>query len=80
MVLIDLQKVINDHKILIKKMPLLGFTDDTIKWRIQGLIGKNNLGMGNVSTTTTRYVLGYYTLYRLLTFRSKLNINLLFHF
>ena len=30
----------------------------------QGLIEKNNLGVGNVNTPTTRYVLGYYTLYR----------------
>ena len=44
----------------------------------QGLIERNNLGIGNVNTLTTRYVLGYNTLYRLLTFMSKLNINLLF--
>ena len=36
------------------------------------------MGVGNVNMSTTRYVLGYYTLYRLLTFRSKLGINLLF--
>ena len=42
----------------------------------QGLIERNNLGIGNVNTLTTRYVLGYNTLYRLLTFMSKLNINL----
>ena len=46
----------------------------------QGLIERNNLGIGNVNTLTTRYVLGYNTLYRLLTFMSKLNINLLFLF
>ena len=44
----------------------------------QGLIERNNLGIGNVNTLTTRYVLGYNMLYRLLTFMSKLNINLLF--
>ena len=34
MVFIDLQKVLDttDHSILIKKMPFLHFTDDTIKW------------------------------------------------
>ena len=46
----------------------------------QGLIEKNSLSIGNVNMSTTRNVLGYYTLYRLLTFRSKLNINLLFVF
>ena len=46
----------------------------------QGLIGKNSLGVSNVNMSTTRYVLGYYTLHRLLTFRSKLNINLPFCF
>ena len=46
----------------------------------QGLIEKNSLGASNVNMSTTRYVLGYYTLYRLLTFRSKLGINLLFCF
>ena len=46
----------------------------------QGLIERNNLGIGNVNTLTARYVLGYNTLYRLLTFMSKLNINLLFLF
>ena len=46
----------------------------------QGLIEKNNLGVGNVNTPATRYILGYYTLYRLLTFRRKLDINLLFCF
>ena len=39
-----------------------------------------NKGISNVNTPATRYVLGYYTLYRLLTFRSKLNINLIFCF
>ena len=46
----------------------------------QGLIVKNNLGIGNVNMPTTRHVLGYYTLYRLLTFKRKLYINLLFCF
>ena len=46
----------------------------------QGLIEKNSLGVGNVNMSTTRYILGYYPLYRLLTFRSKLDINLLFYF
>ena len=46
----------------------------------QGLIEKNSLGVGNVNMSTTKYVLGYYTLYRLLTFRSKLDINLRFCF
>ena len=46
----------------------------------QALIEKNSLGIGNVNMFTTIYVLGYYTLYRLLTFRSKLDINLLFCF
>ena len=34
MVLIDLQKAFDtiDHNILIKKMPFLGFTDETVKW------------------------------------------------
>ena len=34
MVLIDLQKAFDtiDHNILIKKIPFLGFTDETIKW------------------------------------------------
>ena len=51
------------------------------KWKIcpQRLI-ENSLGIGNVNMSTMRYILGYYTLYRLLTFRSKLNINLLFCF
>ena len=44
------------------------------------LIEKNSLAVGNVNISTMRYVLGYYTLYRLLTFRSKLDINLLFCF
>ena len=44
------------------------------------MIEKNNLGVGNVNTPTARHVLGYYTLYRLLTFRRKLYINLLFCF
>ena len=47
---------------------------------LQGLIEKNSLGVGNVNMSTTRYVLGYYTFYRLLTFRSKLDIDLLFCF
>ena len=46
----------------------------------QRLIEKNNLSVGNVNTPATRFVLGYYILYRLLTFRSKLGINLLFCF
>ena len=44
----------------------------------QGLIEENNLGVGDVNMPTMRYVLGYYTLYRLLTFTSKLVIDLLF--
>ena len=47
---------------------------------ISGVNRKNNLGVGNVNAPATRYVLGHYTLYRLLTFRSKLDINLLFCF
>ena len=47
---------------------------------VQGLIEKNSLGVRNVNMCTTRYILGNYTLYRLLTFRSKLDINLLFCF
>ena len=50
------------------------------KRQFQGLIEKNNLSVGNLNTLSTRYVLGYYTLYRLLTFRSKLDINLFFCF
>ena len=46
----------------------------------QGLIEKNNLGVSNVNMPATRRILGHYTLYKLLTFRSKLNINLLFCF
>ena len=46
----------------------------------QGLIEKNNLGVCNVDTPATRYVLGYYTFNRLLTFKSKLDINLPFCF
>ena len=46
----------------------------------QGLIETNNLGVGNVNTPATRYILGYNALYRLLTFRSKLDINLFFCF
>ena len=46
----------------------------------QGLLEKNNLGIGNVNMPATRYILGYYTLYRLLTCRSKLDINLPFGF
>ena len=49
-------------------------------FHFQGLIEKNNLGFGNVNTLTARHVLGYYTLYRLLTFRRKLYINLIFCF
>ena len=48
--------------------------------RGQKLIEKNNLGAGNANTSATRYVLGYYTLYRPFTFRSKLDINMLFHY
>ena len=44
------------------------------------MIEKNSLGVSNVNMSTTRQILGYYTLHRLLTFRSKLNINLLFVF
>ena len=44
----------------------------------QGLIEENNLGVGDVNMPTMRYVLGYYTLYRLLTFTSQLVIDLLF--
>ena len=44
----------------------------------QGLIEENNLGVGDVNMPTMRYVLRYYTLYRLLTFTSKLVIDLLF--
>ena len=44
----------------------------------QGLIEENNLGVGDVNMPTMRYVLGYYTLYRLLTFTSRLVIDLLF--
>ena len=46
----------------------------------QGLIEENNLGVSNVNTPATRCILGHYTLYKLLTFRSKLNINLLLCF
>ena len=46
----------------------------------QGLIETNNLGVGNVNTPATRYILGYNALYRLLTFRTKLDINLFFCF
>ena len=46
----------------------------------QGLIEKHNLGVSNVNMPATRCILGHYTLYKLLTFRSKLNINLLFCF
>ena len=46
----------------------------------QGLIEKNSLGVSNVNMSTTRYILRYYTLYRLLKFRSKRDINLLFCF
>ena len=56
------------------------FIFEQIRWALQGLIEKNSLGVGNVNMSTTRYVLGYYTFYRLLAFRSKLNINLLFCF
>ena len=44
----------------------------------KGLIEKNNLGVGNINTSTTRYVLGCNALYRPLTFRSKVDINLIF--
>ena len=55
--------------------------DEIVTLLIQGLIEKNSLGIGNVNNTpTTRYVLGYYKLYRLLTFKSKLDINLFFCF
>ena len=33
----------------------------------QELIEKNSLNVGNVNMSTARYILGYYTLYRLLT-------------
>ena len=46
----------------------------------QGLIEKNSFGVSNVNMSTTGYVLGYYPLIRLLTFRSKFDINLLFCF
>ena len=49
-------------------------------FHFQGLIEKNNLGVGNVNRLTTRHVLGYCTLYRLLTFRRKLYANLTFCF
>ena len=65
-------KVINKDM----KIPLIGL----FVVSLQGLIEKNSLGVVNVNMSTTRYVLGYYTLYRLLTFRSKLDINLLFLF
>ena len=42
----------------------------------QGLTEKKYVGIGNVNTPATGYVLGYYTFYRLLALRSKLNINL----
>ena len=42
----------------------------------QGLIEKKYVDIGNVNTPATRYVLGYYALYRLLALRSRLNINL----
>ena len=51
----------------------------TISPTMSGVDRENSLGISNVNMSTTRYVLGYYT-YRLLTFRSKLNINLLFCF
>ena len=37
----------------------------------KGLIEKNNLGV-NSNMPAMKYILGYYTLYRLLTFKSKL--------
>ena len=42
-----------------------------LKLPLQGLIEKNNLSVGNVNTHFTRYILGYYTLYRLRKFMSK---------
>ena len=57
---------------------LESFTNSTGKH--PGVIEKNNLGISNVNTTAILYVLGYYTLYRLFTFRSKLDISLLFCF
>ena len=55
--------------------------DEIVTLLIQGLTEKRSLGIGNVNNTpTTRYVLGYYKLHRLLTFRSKLDINLFFLF
>ena len=57
---------------------LESFTNSTGKH--PGVIEKNNLCISNVNTPAKWYVLGYYTLYRLFTFRSKLDINLLFCF
>ena len=47
MVLIDLQKAFNtiDHNILIKKMPFLRFTDETIKWHTSHLSNRNLLSV-----------------------------------
>ena len=44
MILIDLQKAFDtiDHKILIKKMPYLGFSNQSIKW-FQSYISTENL-------------------------------------
>ena len=52
----------------------------TISLTMSGVDRENSLGISNVNMSAMRYVLGYYTLYRLLTFRSKLDINLLFVF
>ena len=46
----------------------------------QGLMEKNNLGVGNINTPTTRYVLDYNTFYRLLTFRVKSILTCFFVF
>ena len=63
-----------------KQPPLLLKVSQILQENTQRLIEKNNLGISNVNTPAPRYVLGYYTLYRLFTFRSKLDINLLFCF
>ena len=48
----------------------------------EGLIEKNNLGVRNINTSTSRFTihLGYNTLYRLLTFRKKLILTCFFVF
>ena len=46
----------------------------------RGLIEKNNLGIGNVNMHATRYVLGYYKLYKLFTFRVNLILTCIFVF